>query len=152
MAHFRDKQWKQKLRRRAEHFSRPEASAEAEALAVRGQGSDSEIARVTPGEIVLHPSMLSPETLTAVMHDLSRSGVGLGRVSVGSPDASVNPRTGLAEYRATGNTTWKVDPPKGVPNHVFTYDRTGRHIPDFQRLPNFPTSGAGSGSRCGTNF
>ena len=144
MAHFRDKQRKQKLRARAKYFSRPEASAEAEALAARGRGGDSEIAHVTPGEIVLHPSMLSPETLAAVVHDLSRSGVGLGRVSVGSSDASVNPRTGLAEYRATGTTTWKVDPPKGVPNHVFTYDRTGRHVPDFRRPPNYPMPSAGS--------
>ena len=143
MAHFRDKQRKQKLRMRAEYFSRPEASAEAEALAARGRGSDSEIAHVTPGEIVLHPSMLSPETLAAVMGDLSRSGVGLGRVSVCSPDASVNPKTGLAEYRPSGKTTWKIDPPR-IPD----WESKGNQVPQFRPDPSgynvAPPGNAGS--------
>jgi GH24 family phage-related lysozyme (muramidase) len=98
-------------------YADPVAPELARHLADLGRGGDSEVAHATPGEIVLHPSMLSPDTLARVVRDLSARGVGLGRVSVGSADAPRNPRTGAAEFDPTpaplepGRPTYWVDDP-----------------------------------------
>ena len=104
----------------------------ARRLAAMGRGGDSEIAHVTPGEMVLHPSQLSPETLARVVHDLARRGIGVGRVSVGSADAPRNPHTGAAEFDPTPSppqpglpTYWVQEPNGQFPGMV-------RPIPDDQ--------------------
>ncbi|MFM9972715.1 MAG: hypothetical protein ACKVQK_30420 [Burkholderiales bacterium] len=133
-----------RTRWRRQHLSR---AAEAHRVAAEGRGGDTDIAHVTPGEMVLHPSQLSPNTLAMIVKDLARGGIGVGEVSVGSADARVNPRTGVAEYRVDdGIKRWKPDPPPpGIPNHVFTYTREGQYRPNFNQPPNFPGSGPDRG-------
>ena len=83
-------------------YSGPMTPEVTRRLAELGLGSDSEIAHVTPGELVLHPSQLSPETYAAVVRDLTRQGISLGEVSVGGADVRRNPRTGAAQRRCRG--------------------------------------------------
>jgi hypothetical protein len=102
----------------------------AKILAAQGRGGDSEIAHVTPGELVLHPGQLSPATRAMILADLAARGVAPDARIV-SPHAVSNPQTATPQF-ASANTarTWKTDPPKHVPNHVFSYDRNGNFIRD----------------------
>jgi hypothetical protein len=66
------------------------------------------------------------------------------------PHAAFNPQTAAPQF-ASANTarTWKTDPPKNVPNYVFTYDRFGNFIRDHvipgtslpPQTPDFVTKG-----------
>jgi hypothetical protein len=93
---------------------------------------------------VLHPDQLSPVTRAMILADLAARGVAPDACVVG-PHAVSNPRTAAPQF-ASANTarTWKTDPPRGVPNHVFKFTRTGALVPDFSRPPNYPSGQDGS--------
>ena len=70
----------------------------ARALAALGRGGDTEIAHLTPGELVLQPDHLNPATLAMIRRDLGRHGIALDHVRVGSQKARRNPKTGAQQF------------------------------------------------------
>ncbi len=70
------------------------APGAAERLSALGRGGDSEIAHVTPGEIVLPQALQTPEVMAALQAAAAHAGADLGRFQVGNPASRVNPATG----------------------------------------------------------
>jgi murein DD-endopeptidase MepM/ murein hydrolase activator NlpD len=73
----------------------PPLGNEAQALARAGRGSDTEIAHVTPGEIVISKRLQTPEVIAALRR---AAGEPLAHLQVGHPRNRINPRTGAAEF------------------------------------------------------
>ena len=65
-----------------------------------GRGRDTEMAHVTPGEIVAPPSLSSthPEVYAGLVAAMKDSGQDIKQYTVGSPDNSINPNTGYREF------------------------------------------------------
>jgi hypothetical protein len=72
---------------------------EARLLALQGRGGDTELAHLTPGEVVVPPQLQTPEVIQALQRAAQNAGVDLARYTAGSQASSVNPETGLDEYR-----------------------------------------------------
>ena len=64
-------------------------------LASMGRGGDSQLAHVMPGETMVPPGVMDDGMLDAAF---VRAGLDPNQYKVGSPQASVNPRTGMPEY------------------------------------------------------
>lgn len=77
-----------------------------EALSGAGRKGDTEIAHVTPGEVVIPVPILTanPEILTALQDAMAKAGVDLGRYIVGGEDDSLNPTTGMREFYASDDS------------------------------------------------
>jgi len=71
---------------------------QARELAAQGRGGDTEIAHVTPGEIVLPHALQTPYVLDALRQAATEAGIPLDRLRVGSPANNINPDTGVAEF------------------------------------------------------
>lgn len=67
-------------------------------LAVQGRGGDTEIAHVTPGEMVIPRALQTPAVMQALALEAARKGINPTAFRVGSPKASINPRTGAEEF------------------------------------------------------
>jgi hypothetical protein len=67
-------------------------------LAAMGRGSDTEIAHVALGEIVLPPVLQTRDVMQALSDAAARQGISLDRLRIGMPQNSVNPDTGAAEF------------------------------------------------------
>lgn len=77
----------------------PEA-APANVMAGMGRGPDTEVAHVTPGEIVVPARVAAqPEVRNALVGGFQRAGANPGRYVVGSRMNSLNPRTGRPEFK-----------------------------------------------------
>jgi len=72
--------------------------AQARTLARKGRGGDTEIAHVTPGEIVLPPALQTPEVMAALDWAAAGMGVSLDRLRVGARGNAINPQTGKPEF------------------------------------------------------
>ena len=70
----------------------------AEQVAAEGRGNDSEVAHVTPGEMVLPRAFQTPEVLAALVKVAAAHGVPLERFRVGDARNRVNPTTGAPEF------------------------------------------------------
>lgn len=117
----------------------------AERLAAEGQGGDTEVAHLTPGEVVVPLTLQTPEVMALLRRAARAQGIDLRCLTVGH--GRINPKTGQEQFASMSTAkTWKTDPPKGVPNFVFTYDNSGRHLPGFSRSPLIPTTGSRSES------
>lgn len=68
-------------------------------LALQGRGGDTELAHLTPGEVVLPPQLQTPEVMAALQAAAGAAGIDVGRITVGDSANSTNPETGMAEYR-----------------------------------------------------
>ena len=64
-------------------------------LASMGRGGDSQLAHVMPGETMVPPGVMDDGMLDAAF---VRAGLDPNEYKVGSPQASINPRTGMPEY------------------------------------------------------
>lgn len=73
-------------------------AVQARILALQGRGGDTELAHVTPGEMVLPAPLQTPEVMAAVQAAAQNAGIDMGQYTVGAPANSVNPETGVAEY------------------------------------------------------
>ena len=71
---------------------------QAEKLAAQGRGGDTEIAHVTPGEIVLPDALQTPAVLDAIRQAAVDANIPLERLRVGSALNSINPQTGQPEF------------------------------------------------------
>ncbi|MEQ8510753.1 MAG: hypothetical protein RIB43_17255 [Rhodospirillaceae bacterium] len=71
---------------------------EAKLLALQGRGGDTELAHLTPGEMIVPPQLQTPEVVRALQQAAHNAGIDMRRYTAGSPASSVNPETGLEEY------------------------------------------------------
>ncbi|GEM_PF-2178887 len=62
------------------------------------RGVISRVAHLTPGEIVIPPSVIDGALASALQDAFAADGLDMGRYTVGGADDSVNPETGLREY------------------------------------------------------
>lgn len=83
---------------KAKAMARAEKTRMAEKLAAEGRGDDTEVAHVTPGEIVIPRVFQTPEVLAALAHVAAAHGVPLDRFRVGDARNSVNPNAGAPEF------------------------------------------------------
>ncbi len=71
---------------------------QAEVLALQGRGGDRHIAHVTPGEMVIPRSLLTPELMGMLAAVARQHGVDPREFFVGSGRNAVNPHTGQMEF------------------------------------------------------
>jgi hypothetical protein len=89
---------------------------QAQVLALQGRGGDTEIAHVTPGELVIPKRMRTPELMAALAQAARQAGIDPSRLVVGDRRNSVNPRTGQAEFAdpirpsCRHNIRWNLSP------------------------------------------
>ncbi len=81
----------------------------AENLAAEGRGSDTEVAHVTPGEMVIPRVFQTPEVMAAIAKVAAAHGVPLDRFRVGDVHNSVNRKTGAPEF--IFDDTWQGTSP-----------------------------------------
>lgn len=74
------------------------AARMAEQVAAEGRGNDTEVAHVTPGEMVIPRAFQTAEVLAALAKVAAAHGVPLDRFRVGSAHNSINPTTGAPEF------------------------------------------------------
>jgi hypothetical protein len=67
-------------------------------LALQGRGSDTKIAHVTPGEIVIPKRLQNPALMAALAQAAVRTGIDPATLQVGARRAKINPRTGHQEF------------------------------------------------------
>jgi len=73
---------------------------QARLLAAQGRGGDTEVAHVTPGELVLPPDLQTPELMALLQDAADARGINVARLFVGSARNSINPRTRTREFKA----------------------------------------------------
>jgi len=95
-----------------------------------GRGGDTEIAHVTPGEVVIPARMQTPEVMAALMTAAAEAGVDPARLVVGSERNSINPQTGQAEFYYAG--------PEMEPNRQNNHSSAEQQVADIyvNRFPN----------------
>jgi hypothetical protein len=71
---------------------------QAHVVAMGGRGGDTELAHVTPGEIVIPKRLQTPEFLKALYLGARAFGIDPARLVVGSGRNVINPRTGQPEF------------------------------------------------------
>jgi hypothetical protein len=74
------------------------APAVAERLAAMGRGGDTEIAHVTPGEIVVPRAWQDAKMMRELQMRADRTGVPLDQFAVGASQNSINPNTRVPEF------------------------------------------------------
>ena len=67
-------------------------------LALQGRGGDTEIAHVTPGEIVIPKALQTTEVMDALSRAASDRGIPIERMRAGAGENSINPETGAPEF------------------------------------------------------
>jgi hypothetical protein len=67
-------------------------------LAGLGRMGDTTVAHLTPGEVEVPPQVQTPKVLAAIDHAFKNKGVDPQKFVAGSPQSSVNPKTGMPEY------------------------------------------------------
>jgi murein DD-endopeptidase MepM/ murein hydrolase activator NlpD len=84
---------------KAEAAAREKSSQRmAEELAAKGRGGDTEIAHLTPGEMVVPRLFQTPEVMAALYKAAAAYDVSLNRLRVGHAQNSINPMTGAPEF------------------------------------------------------
>ncbi|MDX2143018.1 MAG: hypothetical protein SFV19_06665 [Rhodospirillaceae bacterium] len=78
------------------------SAIQAKLLALQGRGGDTEIAHVTPGEVVIPRNLQTPAVMGTLAAEAMRAGIDPRRYTVGHRANSVNPRTGKPEFAPTG--------------------------------------------------
>ncbi|MDX2143016.1 MAG: hypothetical protein SFV19_06655 [Rhodospirillaceae bacterium] len=74
------------------------SAIQAKLLALQGRGGDTEIAHVTPGEVVIPRNLQTPAVMRTLAAAAARAGIDPRRYTVGHRANSVNPRTGTGEF------------------------------------------------------
>lgn len=74
----------------------------ARKLKGKGRNGDTEIAHVTPGEMVVPLSVQTPEVRSTLQRSFAERGVPMERYTVGTTDNSRNPDTNKEEYFSLG--------------------------------------------------
>jgi hypothetical protein len=71
---------------------------QARLLALQGRGSDTEIAHVARGEMVVPEDLQSNAVLAALAQEAANRGIPLGMLQIGNAQSRINPVTGTAEF------------------------------------------------------
>ncbi|MDX2143007.1 MAG: hypothetical protein SFV19_06610 [Rhodospirillaceae bacterium] len=74
------------------------SALQAKLLALQGRGGDTEIAHVTPGEVVVPRNLQTPAVMRTLAAEAERAGIDPRRYTIGHRANSVNPRTGAEEF------------------------------------------------------
>jgi hypothetical protein len=88
---------------------------QARLLALQGRGGDTEVAHLTPGEVVIPRALQTPAVMRALATEAARQGIDTSRLSVGSPANSRNPRTGQQEFMEEIVVTGERPSPVNIP-------------------------------------
>lgn len=67
-------------------------------LASAGRYGDTTVAHLTPGEVTIPPQVQTPQLMKNVDKAFASKGSDISHFTVGSPQSSINPATGMAEY------------------------------------------------------
>ena len=111
-------------------------------LADMGRMGDSELAHVTPGEIVIPRNVLAHgDTRGELAEAFAATGAPMGRFVVGGMDDSINPRTGMREYFGPG------DDPSLSYGDLSSIDASGSPTPEG--FGDDAPDGGGGGGRSG---
>jgi hypothetical protein len=81
-----------------EAHRRRQSQRQAQHLAPQGRGEDTEIAHVTPGEVVVPMRLQTPEVMAALYRAAQEHDIPFEQLRVGSKVNSINPNTGVAEF------------------------------------------------------
>jgi hypothetical protein len=73
-------------------------AVQARILALQGRGEDTEVAHLTPGEIVLPRSLQTPALMAQIEAQAARQGIDARQFILGHPTNRVNPQTGQREF------------------------------------------------------
>gem|GEM_PF-3309963 len=71
---------------------------QARLLALQGRGGDTEIAHVTPGEVVIPRQLQTPEIMKRIAETAERQGIDPRQLTVGHYYNNINPNTGAMEF------------------------------------------------------
>jgi hypothetical protein len=74
------------------------AQRNAQQLAEQGRGEDTEIAHVTPGEVVVPMRLQTPDVMAALYRAAQEHDIPFEKLRVGSAANSINPNTGQPEF------------------------------------------------------
>ena len=66
-------------------------------LSAMGRLGDNAVAHLTQGEVTVPPQVQSPKVLATINKEMKKKGVDISQFTVGSPNVSHNPQTGLPE-------------------------------------------------------
>lgn len=97
-------------------------------LALQGRNGDTEIAHVTPGEIVLPKALQTPNVLGALRHAATDANIPLDQFRIGSALNSINPATGRPEFAGL--------PQEEIEEIAVTAPREAGIVQAPQNLPN----------------
>lgn len=138
----RVEQERRRLEARQKAKAEPKARAKnariAEMLAAEGRGDDTEVAHVTPGEMVIPRVFQTPEVLAALTRVAAAEGVPLERFRVGAARNNINPNTGAPEFDLSdrdldsigraisiaGSSMFSGDPWSGMSSHFDRWSST----------------------------
>jgi hypothetical protein len=67
-------------------------------LGALGRLGDTTVAHLTPGEMTVPPQVQTPKVLATLQKEYHKKGVDPSQFTVGSPNSSINPSTGVPEY------------------------------------------------------
>ncbi|MEQ8510084.1 MAG: hypothetical protein RIB43_13845 [Rhodospirillaceae bacterium] len=67
-------------------------------LALQGRGGDTELAHLTPGEVVVPRQLQTADVMSALQAAAMDAGVDVNQYTVGARENSLNPETGLKEF------------------------------------------------------
>ncbi|TAK99692.1 MAG: hypothetical protein EPO08_15660 [Rhodospirillaceae bacterium] len=88
---------------------------QARAVALGGRGNDTQVAHVTPGEVVVPESLLTPDVVAILQRAALEKGIDPSHFVVGSGRNSINPRTGQPEFLYEDPDTENDTPPPDIP-------------------------------------
>ncbi|MEQ8510649.1 MAG: hypothetical protein RIB43_16720 [Rhodospirillaceae bacterium] len=71
---------------------------EAKLLALQGRGGDTELAHLTPGEMIVPPQLQTAEVVRALQQAAHTAGIDMAQYTAGSQASRMNPETGLEEF------------------------------------------------------
>lgn len=97
-------------------------AAQTRILALLGRGGDTELAHVTPGEMVLPAPLQTPEVMAAVQAAAQNAGIDVGQYTVGAQANSVNPETGMVEFQGAPSNEVSPRPDVNFNINKFMYD------------------------------
>ena len=80
------------------HMSPQQMRFTEQELGALGRLGDTTIAHLTPGEKTVPPELQTPKVLATLKSEYAKKGVTPEQFTVGSPQSSTNPQTGLHEY------------------------------------------------------
>ena len=94
-----DRETLESMLQRAEQVSMAPMSQIAQELATQGEGDDTQLAHLRPGEVVLPPEFFEDEQFeSAVESKFNELGIDPAQAVVGTGVASLNPVTGLEQF------------------------------------------------------